>query len=39
MRELGWSAGIPLREGIAMTYRGYLEMESRLHHGLAAPAR
>ena len=39
MRQLGWSARIPLREGIAMTYRGYLEVQSRSHHGLLAPAR
>ena len=25
VRELGWQARIPLREGIAMTYRWYLE--------------
>ncbi|GBG14989.1 GDP-L-fucose synthase [Novimethylophilus kurashikiensis] len=31
MRELGWQARIPLKEGLAMTYRTYVEEQKQLY--------
>jgi GDP-L-fucose synthase len=39
MRELGWQARIPLKEGLAMTYRTYVEEQKQLYqhtHALQA---